>query len=155
MEETSVGVTNLLQKLGPSSGCPSLWLYWTSNPFPCGTRAVSSISPHSICTGQENMAHLFSHHSEASASLQFLFFPGANRGERNPLLPAKPSSFSICPSLPELRLLSLHSKTFLLPLQARLYMPKNPICTLFSALKKSILEVTKDVLWAKKKINKS
>lgn len=80
----------------------------------------------------------------------FFFFLVPTEGKGTSFCQQKPSSFSICPSLPELRLLSLHSKTFLLPLQARLYMPKNPICTLFSALKKGILEVTKDVLWAKK-----
>lgn len=45
------------------------------------------------------MAHLFSHHSEAGASLQFLFFPGANRGERNLLLPAKTFIFFYLPFL--------------------------------------------------------
>lgn len=80
----------------------------------------------------------------------FLLVP--REGRRIPFCLRKPSSFPICIPLQELRLLSSHSKTPLLPLQARFYMPKTPICTHFSALEKSPLEVTEDVFVGLKKI---
>lgn len=88
MEKTCAGIRHFLLEFGLSWACPSLWLYWTSNPFTLGAIAVPSISLHFICTGQEKTAHLFSHHLEAGASLQF-FFSGGKRWERNPLFPAK------------------------------------------------------------------
>ena len=59
----------------------------------------------------------------------FLLVP--REGRRIPFCPRKPSSFPVYIPLQELRLLSSHSKTPLLPLQARFYMPKTPICTHF------------------------
>lgn len=111
MEEASASVIYLLLKPGPFWGCPSLLLYWTSNPSPLGATAVPSIFPQPISRGQENMAHLSSHHAEASAFPQHLY-SSAKRWKGNPFYQRKPSSFPICIPLQESELLSSHSKTF-------------------------------------------
>lgn len=91
------------------------------------------------------MVDLSSHHPEAGASLQLLC-SSAKKWERNPRWLEKTFIFSYLQSLAGIKTVPSHFKILLLLLHARLYMPKTPVCILFSALKESILEVTEDVL---------